>query len=126
MRAFARRSRRGACTRKIFLHLFTRDSRDSSRTTLDSHACDKDYHGGLIGLRSGCVRIGARTHARTHTHTRLRIEDYTEYPEVGRLRAPGKREGAEKSGGGGWLSTISSNQAKANYKFNSELCTGDN
>lgn len=26
----------------------------------------------------------------------------------------------------GWLSTISSNQAKANYKFNSELCTGDN
>lgn len=36
-----------------------------------------------------------------------------------------KREGAKKRVEG-WLSTISSNQAKANYKFNSELCTGDN
>lgn len=37
---------------------------------------------------------------------------------------------AESLGGGGpgaaWLGAISSNQAKANYKFNSELCAGDN
>jgi len=68
----------------------SRDSSRSTRTTLGSD--DKDYHGGLIGLRSGCVRIGA--------HIRLRIEDYTEYPKVGRLRAPGKREGAKKRVGG--------------------------
>ena len=36
---------------------------------------------------------------------------------------------AESLGGGpgaAWLGAISSNQAKANYKFNSELCAGDN
>lgn len=45
--------------------------------------------------------------------------------EKEREREKGGAGGAKK-GAEGWLSTISSNQAKANYKFNSELCTGDN
>lgn len=65
-----------------------------------------------------------------HTYV-SRTEDYTEYLEVGRrVRAPRERERererVKKRAGGRGLSTISSNQAKANYKFNSELCTGDN
>lgn len=62
---------------------------------------------------------------RIDTHTHVYIGDYIECLVVGWVPRKRKREGAKKRVEG-WLSTISSNQAKANYKFNSELCTGDN